>query len=99
MTIGEDRWLYVYDYRPNPPKHLYAFNYADQINDPTMQLSSVRWCPFDPAYLMAYCDQNFVVISRAVGATFPLYYRCCHFDGIADATFLPFASNCIVESP
>ena len=94
LSIGLDNVIYVYGYNKYVPKKVFAFDYMDYINDSELELRRVRWCKVDRSYILAFSNKHFVPITRTLGSTSPLYYRCCAFDSIEQAEFLPFSSNC-----
>ena len=94
LSIGTDKIIHIYDYTDSSAKEIFSFDYMDYINDSALFLKYVRWCKNGPIYIMAFSEGYFVIITHTENSNTPLYYRCCTFDNIEQAEFLPFSCNC-----
>ncbi len=89
--------VYVHDTRGETPKMRFQFDLKRYFSrDLKEEMVAVRWSPYDPTALLAFSHNSVVVAIRASTQQLPVLCKFFEFHNILDASYLPFATNCIV---
>jgi hypothetical protein len=79
----------------NPIQTLFSFDYFANINDPMLELNTVKFPLFDPMMMLAYGPNHILILLRSLPANTLVTFKTFAFEGILNAEFMPLSVNCI----